>query len=452
MIRKGILFLFVWLVILQGALSSQEPMKNDQPDFEASARNFIELLVRGDFPTAVSRFDETMKTALPIEKLAATWNTIISQAGAFKQQGSARKEKQGEYTVVVVVCQFERLSVDVRVAFDSKGRIAGLFFTPSKSTPEWTKPDYAKPNAFTEQEVTVGTGEWALSGTLTMPTGQGPFPAVILIHGSGPQDRDETIGPNKPFRDLAWGLASRGIAVLRYEKRTKQYAAKLMAQNATITVREETIDDALAAVALLRKTKGIDARRIFVLGHSLGGMLIPRIGQLDSQIAGFIVLAGSTRPLEDMILEQMRYIFSLDGKLSDEEKAQLDEIKRQGEQIKNLKPSDAQSAKLLLGAPASYWLDLRGYDPTQAAKLLKRPMLILQGERDYQVTMEDFARWKAALGSQPNVTFKSYPKLNHLFIEGEGKSTPSEYEMLGHVAQIVIDDIADWIKKISPAR
>jgi dienelactone hydrolase len=110
----------------------------------------------------------------------------------------------------------------------------------------------------------------------------------VLVHGSGPQDRDETIGPNKPFRDLAWGLASQGIAVLRYEKRTKKHAMKLVLIKNTITVKQETIDDALAAVALLRKTERIDPNRIFVLGHSLGGMLIPRIGARDPDVAHWI--------------------------------------------------------------------------------------------------------------------------------------------------------------------
>lgn len=447
MIYNQVLFLFVWFMLGYGSINLQEPTVANQPDLVAPARTFIELLILGDFPGAASRFDEKMRAALPPEKLAATWNALLAQAGAFKQQVGARKEERGGYTVIIITCQFEKAAVDVQVAFDAQGRIAGLFFAPAKSPVEWTPPGYAKPDAFREQEVTIGTGEWALSGTLTMPVSQGPFPAVVLVHGSGPHDRDETIGPNKPFRDLAWGLASRGIAVLRYEKRTKQHAAKFIAQNMTITVREETIDDVLAAIALLRKTEGVDAQRIFVLGHSLGGMLIPRIGQLDPRIAGFIILAGSTRPLEDVILEQMRYIFLLDGKLSEEEKVQLEEIKQQGEKIKNLKPSDAQSAKLLLGAPASYWLDLHGYDPPQAARALKRPMLILQGERDYQVTMEDFRRWNAALASQPNVTLKSYPKMNHLFIEGEGLSTPAEYNTPGHVAQVVIEDITDWVKK-----
>ena len=149
-----------------------------------------------------------------------------------------------------------------------------------------------------------------MPATLTIPNGTGPFPAVVLVHGSGPNDRDETYGPNKPFKDIAWGLASVGIVVLRYEKRTKQYPQESAAiQN--FTVQDETIYDALAAVELLNNSSIVDHSKIFVLGHSLGGMLAPRIALQESQIAGLIILAGATRHLEDLMLEQTRYLANL---------------------------------------------------------------------------------------------------------------------------------------------
>jgi hypothetical protein len=199
---------------------------------------------------------------------------------------------------------------------------------------------------------------------------------------------------------------------------------------------------------LLRKTERIDSKKVFVLGHSLGGMLIPRIGNLDSNIAGLIVLAGATRPLEDIILEQMSYIFSLDDTISENEKLQLSKIKLQIARVKDPTLSMSTPSKdLPFGVPARYWIDLRGYNPPETARSLKQPMLILQGERDYQVTMEDLENWKKYLSSKQNIEFKTYPKLNHLFIEGEGKSTPQEYNVAGHVDEIVIDDIAGWMKK-----
>jgi dienelactone hydrolase len=415
-------------------------------DLVARAKSFVDKFLQGDDAAVVAMLDATMKSALPIEKVGELRDTLKLQAGAFKQQTGTRTERADPYDVVYVTCEFEAMTLDVKVVFDSAGLVAGLFFLPA----EYVPPAYVQPDSFTEQEVTVGSGEWALPGTLAMPKGDGPFPVVVLVHGSGPQDRDETIAPNKPFRDLAWGLASRGIAVLRYEKRTRQYASKFTGEMlANLTLQTETIDDALAAVALLRQTPGIDPNRIYVLGHSQGGTALPRIGAADPQIAGLISLAGVTRPLEDLIVEQITYIDGLDGSISAEEQADLDTLAAQVARVKdpNLSPA-TPSYELPLSIPAAFWLDMRGYSPAEMAAGLKIPMLILQGERDYQVTTADFDGWKAALSSRADVQFKLYPDLNHLFMTGEGKSVPSEYDVAGHVAEPVIVDIANWISAL----
>jgi hypothetical protein len=265
------------------------------------------------------------------------------------------------------------------------------------------------------------------------------------VHGSGPNDRDETIGANKPFKDLATGLATRGIAVLRYDKRSRVHAGK-MAGAAGFTVQDEVIDDVLEGVRALRSEPGIDKARIFVLGHSLGAMLAPRIWMADPSIEGVIVLAGPGRPLEEAIVAQARYLVAADGTTSPEEQRALDAAEALARRVRALQPEDATSADMIAGAPASYWLDLRGYDPTAVAAKVKAPMLIMQAGRDYQVTPEEFEKWKAGLGARRDVTFRSYPLLNHLFIAGSGPSLPAEYQVPGHVAEEVIADIARWIQ------
>jgi dienelactone hydrolase len=415
-------------------------------DLEAAAGRFVEQLVDEQFDEAVEGFDATMTRVMPPEKLKAAWTAVLKKAGPFERQVGIEVADVPKFKIGVVTCEFEGGTLDVRVVFDSAGKITGLWFAPSASDAKYQPPSYANHDAFDEQEVRIGTFPWSLPGTLSIPRGEGPFPAVVLVHGSGPNDRDETIGPNKPFRDLAWGLASQGIAVLRYEKRTKHHALKLVLIKSTITVKQETIDDALEAVALLRQTDRIDAKRVFVLGHSLGGMLLPRIGKRDPEIAGFIVFAGTTRPLEDVILDQRRWLFELDGELSAEDQEQLGEIQQQVARVKDPQLSvETEAADLPLGVHPAYWLDLRGYDPAKMAQSLEQPMLILQGGRDYQVTMEDYNGWKNALSSRHDVRFVLYPNCNHLFAEGDGQSTPAEYQQPGNVAQTVIHDIVNWI-------
>jgi dienelactone hydrolase len=415
-------------------------------DVTEAGKDFVELLAKEDFAQAVEKFDATMKTAMPDATLREAWQTLQEHAGPFRRQLGATTNKVGTYDVVLVTCQFERMTLDTKVVFDAKGQVTGLFFAPTASTP----PPYARPDAFREREITVGKGEWQLPGTLSLPSaGAGPWPGVVLVHGSGPNDRDETVGGNKPFRDLAWGLAARGIAVLRYEKRTKQHALKFKEKGlGLLTVKEEIIDDALTAVAQLRATDGVDPKRVFVLGHSLGGMVAPRIGQADANIAGLIIMAGcASRPPEDLMVEQVRYLLSFKEKPTPEEKAALADLESTAAKIKKLTAADASSPALLAGVPAAYWLDLRKHDTLAIAKTLKQPMLILQGGRDYQAAPADFHHWSKELKDRSRVTFKLYPRLNHLFIAGEGMSTPEEYLRPGHVEEAVVKDIAEWISK-----
>jgi uncharacterized protein len=410
-------------------------------------RTLIErLLVDTAVSPIVDRFDDRMRAALSAPALQQAVTQMRAQAGTFRAVTSTREETRGGYRLVVVTCQMTDTLIDVSVAWSDAGRIVGVNMRPAAATSAYHAPPYVVTDRFKESEVVVdaGTG-WPLAGTLSLPTGQGPFPAVVLVHGSGPNDRDESIGPNRPFRDLAWGLASRGIAVLRYDKRTLVHAARINTV-ANFTVKDETIDDAAAAAALLRATAGVRADRVFVAGHSLGGMLAPRIGATDPKLAGLVILAGAVRPLEDSIVAQTRYLAEVDGSISESERALIAEAEAMAVRARQMKAGDPPLTGPLASGPASYVNDLRGYHPPTAAKALAQPMLILQGERDYQVTIDDFAAWREALGRRPDVQLTTYPSLNHLFMPGTGKSTPAEYMIESHVAEAVVNDIAAWIK------
>lgn len=272
----------------------------------------------------------------------------------------------------------------------------------------------------------LGSAPYVLPATLTLPkTRNRRVPIVVLVHGSGPNDRDETIGANKPFRDLAWGLAKRGVAVLRYEKRTSRYMSTAVVH----TVEEEVLVDARAAIDAATRIDEADPHRVYLLGHSLGGGLVPRIAASRPQLAGAIILAGYARPLHHILAEQMHYLGAPDADAVDRFAAKVD--------ARTIDP-DAN----YYGAPGSYWLDLAAYEPAHAAAALELPLLIIAGGRDFQVSDADLELWRTALAAKKNATFSRHADLNHLMLTGTGKPSPAEYQVKGEVAREVVEEIA----------
>ncbi len=380
-----------------------------------------------------------MKASLPAQQLAATWKQIEAGLGHYQEVESVAREG----SVVVLTTRFDRARLAFRVSYSADEEIDSLFIQPAASDAPWEPPAYAHPAAFRERKVEVGTSP-ALPGTLTVPLLPGrlaPVPAVVLVHGSGPQDEDEAIAGTRPFKDLAWGLASRGIAVLRYTKRSRIAPAGIVSQRDEV---EHAVHDALA---LLRQEPELDPSRLYVLGHSQGGYLAPRIAEQES-VRGLVLLAGPTIPLEDSLVNQLTYLASLDP-ANAAWPGRLVAARAFREQVRNPSLRAAEHLVFPIGGvrlPASYFLDVRGYDPVATAARLSCRLLVLQGERDYQVTPAELDTWKRGLGAKTDATCTLYPGLNHLFVRGEGPPSPAEYARPGlHVDEQVVVDIATWI-------
>jgi dienelactone hydrolase len=398
---------------------------------EERTRQALDLVLARKYQAFYDLFAPEMKKAITLETYSQQADQILNALGTPKSIGAAATRMVQGSPLVTIPIHWASTSLNFLVSWNADGKIQGTFFRPgAQPASPWTPPDYAKADAFIERDVTIGDDRWKLPGTLTLPKGKGPFPAVVLVHGSGPQDRDESVGGVKPFKDLSQGLATRGIAVLRYVKRTKQYPVIESAP----TMTAETVEDAVRAADLLRHQPEVDPKRVYVLGHSQGGYMMPRIMQRDGKLAGVILMAGNVRSLDEVVVEQSEYLMSLSSSPSEAQRKKLEELRK-----------DPWS--IAPNIPSSYRDDLKGYNPAAEARKIDMPMLVLQGERDYQVTMKDFALWREALGSRANVTFHSYPKLNHLFVAGEGKPNPQEYQNPGHVMPEVVEDIAAWVRR-----
>jgi len=419
---------------------------NKQDDKFRLPEQLLQYIMNGKGEDAHLMFCDKIKSMITIDQMNNLWNGLVAKVGAFQSKSEWQEQSVADKTVYFCDLQFVHMTLRCNTAFDKDGLATTINFVPAPAAPKVpaAKVDNAQ---MKETDIKVVTGKFELPGILCMPKGKEQIAAVILVQGSGPNDRDETIGPNKPFRDLAWGLAKEGIATIRFDKRTKVYGAQSVAEGEEPSMENEYVQDVLSAVQLAKSTPGVDSNRIYIVGHSQGAYLAPRFVQRCKDIKGIVMMSGNARPFEDLLPAQMHYILSLDS-LSKEEEKQLADIKEQVVNVKKLGTKKFNSKIALpLGLPASYWKDINDYHQLKVAKLLTCPMLILQGERDYQVTMDDFSLWRKALSGKSNVTFKSYPKLNHLYMEGSGKSAPSEYYQVGSIPEYVTKDIANWINK-----
>ena len=433
------------LFALAAALSGQAG-----PDPVARAKDFVARFVAKD-PALAVILDEAMSKAFGPAQAAAAADQLTARGGSWKGFGTAGAETKGAYVVVSVRGNYERLAVDFSVSLDAQGRVAGFFVKKMESTLAWSLPPYAKAGSYGEEETVVDAGGWPLPATLSIPRQKGGFPGVVFVHGSGPNDRDESIGPNRVFGDLSAGLASRGIATLRYEKRTKRFAEKLAASVESLGVDEETIDDAVAALALLAADPRVDGRRIYLVGHSLGAALGPRIAQRAAAkglvLAGLVLLAPSARPLEEVIFDQVVYLSKIGAAPGDQ--TTLDGLRASIARVKALgtspAPGDPSPAELPLGIPAAWWRSLAGYDPVKTAAGLTLPLLVIHGSRDYQVMSSEAELWKRGLAARKDSRTVLLAGLNHLMMRGSGTPTPSEYDLPSHVDVSVVTEMAAFI-------
>jgi dienelactone hydrolase len=299
------------------------------------------------------------------------------------------------------------------------------------------------------EKIIVGKGtEFPLDGLLTLPDGtKGHVPAVVMVHGSGSSNMDEKVMKLTPFRDLAEGLARHGIASIRYDKRSFVHAKKMLKQ--IITVKEETIDDAVLAINILKSDPRIDAEQIFILGHSMGAMLAPRIDCEGGDVRGLILMAGSPYRLEDIMVRQFG---QAKGSKSYMKLAAIIEDKvftKKFDGLYEMSDEEAKSKKFAGGTTLYYFKEMG--QKTAADYLLKseKPVLIMQGGRDFQVLADDdYQKFKELLAERSNTFYKLYPQLNHVFVDAiydDISKAAKEYSTERHIGEEVITDIASFI-------
>ena len=434
--KKTILLLFI-------LLTTTSAFSQGMLNLFGKTEDFFSLLASQKYPEAYNYFDSTFQAKVTAPKLQEMWTSISEKLGKLETINIQSSKAQGDFYVLSVEGKFANTSQNFTVAYNKAEKIVALLLQPKTQAVDYIRPSYADTTLYQEKEVYVTAEKHRLVGILTTPKKAVNFPLVVLVHGSGPNDMDGTVGPNKPLKDIAAGLAAKGIASIRYVKRTTIYPNEFAK---VFTVKEEVIDDALAAIALARTVPGVNKKQLYLMGHSLGGMLAPRIASLAPDLNGVILLAAPARTLTDLIVEQNNYMYKLANDTTAASKKLMADAQVEFAKSKltalgtTIKPDS-----IILGLPASYWIDLNNYSQLETAKKLKQRMFVAQGGNDFQVSMTDFDLWNATLGQRKNVTLKSYVDLNHLLSTQAEKGSAEQYRKAGNVSSLLIDDITTWI-------
>jgi len=326
---------------------------------------------------------------------------------------------------------------------------------PPAAAPGPARDTATPPRGVRERGLQVGRGEWAVDAVLTVPAGTAPAPAVVLMHGSGGGTKDGDVGPNKVYREMAWALGARGVAVLRYDKRLTAHAARARALGRPLTMDEDQTDDGVAAARLLQHTEGVDPRRVHVLAVSqstaVAADVAARVAQAGGPpLAGLVLVSASARGPAQMIREQTAYGARVARQRGDS--AGLREALAVQAEAERMARADLPDSARVLGMDLGYWRSMdprRTWRETAAFLAAGGRVFVASGGRDFQTTAGDFAAWRRALAAHRGATFHRYADLNHLMQPGVGKMTPDEFERPMRLSPQFLDDVARWTTRVS---
>lgn len=398
---------------------------------QRKGKDFIHAyLVEKDYEKAYGFFDDNVKSKMTVPVLEKTLDQLTNQIGAFQKI----IEVNSDGAVHHYYSAFGKMNLDINISFNEFGQINGLFFQPHKEFNTITRLG---------EDLDIQSKDIKLKGTLLKANPEENKKLVIFVHGSGPNDRDATLYENKPFMRIAEDLYTHGISSYRFDKRTLTAPHSLTHK---FTIDDEVTDDVINVIEYFSTSPEFKDYEITTIGLSLGAYLLPRIANKSGNVDKMIMLASNARPVEVLLIDQLEYINALE--VNEESQQFLEDTKEKVAFLRSTKFNQESDKELLpLNLPSSYWHSLMEYNHFEEAKKLTIPVMIAQGERDYQVTMEDYGIWKKTLKKNKNVTFKSYPFANHLFITGTGKSTPQEYRVKGEVDKDLIMDIIAFVKE-----
>lgn len=386
------------------------------------------LFIDKDYEKSYALFDSSISSQIPLSELKLLPEQIQKQLGEFKKIIEINNENSTYY----YYSEFEKSKIDIQISFNENNKIIGFFFIPHKKFENTNEEN---------NSLNIKSNNIEIKGVFLHPLQNDQKKIVVFLHGSGPQDRDETIGENKPFKDIAEYLFDNGITSYRFDKKTLTNPETF---DDNSTAEEEVISDAVNVINFF--SENYKNYEIILLGHSLGGYLLPKILENKLNVSKLIFLAANARPLQELIMDQFVYLNKINPSSVSNEAVQS--IKKQVGFLNSKKfNSNSNKSDLLFNLSANYWKYLINYNPLPLLKTIKIPMFFAQGGKDYQVTEKDFNLWKNQLINNKLAIFKYYPSLNHIFIKGNDIPSPKDYEKKGSIDEELLKDLKHFITK-----
>ena len=432
--------------------ASDDPRAPSDAALEDRARDIVSHLATEEYDAVVSAFARDFRASFaglfpetfaaylrlePVPIVREHWRALTSLYGPFEEIVAMAVTSVGETKRVTATLGFREGTQRLQLTFDRAGDVVGFEF-PTAYEP----PTYADEIEFTELEMTVETEDLELGGTLSFPMASGSTPGVVLVHGAGPTDRDYTTGPNKFFTDLAWGLASNGIAVLRYDKRNA--VADLSPEEQTL--ESVVVDDAVAAVDRLIDTDAVDSDRIFVVGHSVGGTCAPKVATEHGNVAGIVNLDGA---LARSIATEVKHGITEQWEQLDDSSEYADrQIAAVEAQVQRIEAREFDPDESLLGFPGAWWESALEYDEERLDLLqdLSVPLFVARTGRDLPETVAESFGHLSELLTMDHSSLNFYTDLNHYFQRGATPSSKLEaFTFRKPPAETVVTDLATWI-------
>jgi dienelactone hydrolase len=474
---KKILVAFLAVLIVLGCLPAsslaiRKIMEDGVPVWtEETVKQYALDFIHGnDMDRLFGYYDLQVRRYMPMDTYTGMLTEIEWMTGDFVGFGTYSSFEEPELktkTHVLHLCM-EKQDLDLyftHKAEEDDWEIMAVEFVPgekqevdaSQAASADTQTEDTSASNYTEISVTVGKEPYLLDGILTLPSGasaENKVPGVVLVQGSGPSDMDETIGQTKLFADIAHLFAAKGVATLRFDKRTYTYGSTFTAEEiANLTVEEETIQDAISAGQLLAANECVDPEHVVVLGHSMGAMLAPRIvSEADGVFSAMILVAGTPLSLLDIMISQNEDILAkLEGDELTAAQAQVDAFIEQVKALKKVKKAEDAKAMTVAGVNGYYLWEMMQVDSVKLIKKLKLPTYIVQGNKDFQISLENgIDAYEDEIEIKySSVEYKLFRGLNHLLMAYEGpadaKGTTAEYDTPATLDKQAGRDLADWV-------